>query len=147
MPLFISDEGRTLVPTALAVWERLIAPRGPADSIRGSEVVGREALEAYERSRAEAEIRGHALYSDLMDVHRRRHERQRQAGLRAIKSRRAAVERLGLPQVRESRLRDLEREEAQMQERLADQDKTLPDLCPMLVVRIAPDDALARRTQ
>lgn len=147
MPLFISDEGRTLVPTALAVWDRLIAPSGSAESIRGSAVVGGEALEAYERSRAEAEIRGHALYSDLLDVHRRRHERQRQAGLRAIKSRRAAVERLGLPQVRESRMRDLEREEAQIQERLADQNKTLPDLCAMLVVRIAPDGELPRRMQ
>ena len=147
MPLFISDEGRTLVPTALAVWDRLIAPSGSAESIRGSAVVGSEALEAYERSRAEAEIRGHALYSDLLDVQRRRHERQRQTELRAISSRRAAVERLGLPQVRESRMRDLEREEAQMQERLADQDKMLPDLCAMLVVRIAPDGELPRRMQ
>lgn len=147
MPLFISDEGRTLVPTALAVWDRLIAPSGSAESIRGSAVVGSEALEAYERSRAEAEIRGHALYSDLLDVHRRRHERQRQTELRAISSRRAAVERLGLPQVRESRMRELEREEAQMQERLADQDKMLPDLCAMLVVRIAPDGELPRRMQ
>ena len=147
MPLFISDEGRTLVPTALAVWDRLIAPSGSAESIRGSAVVGSEAVEAYERSRAEAEIRGHALYSDLLDVHRRRHERQRQTELRAISSRRAAVERLGLPQVRESRMRDLEREEAQIQERLADQNKTLPDLCAMLVVRIAPDGELPRRMQ
>lgn len=147
MPLFVSDEGRSLVPTALAVWDRLIAPVGSADSICGSAVVGDAALDAYARSRAEAETRGHSLYSDLLDVHRRRQERQRQAALRAIESRRAVVGRLGLPEVRESRLRELERDEAEMQERFADQGSVLPDLRALLVVRIAPAGEIAGRPQ
>ena len=147
MPLFVSDEGRTLVPTALAVWDRLIAPAGSADSISGSAVVGNAALEAYARSRAEAEVRGHSLYSDLLDAHRRRQERQWQAGLRALESRRAVIGRLGLPQVRKSRMRELERDEAELQERLAQQDMVLPDLRALLVVRIAPAGELAGRTR
>lgn len=147
LPLFISDEGRTLVPTALAVWDRLIDLDGSADIVRGGTVSGAAAATAYEQSRQEAESQGHALYSDLADMHARRQEWQRRARLRASGSRRAVVERLALPEVRERRLRELEEDEAQLRERLADQDQVLPDLSALLMVRIARDDEQARRAQ
>ena len=138
MPLFISDEGRPLAPTARAVWDRLLDLDAGGEEVAAAVIQGEDAVMAYDRSLAEAEAQGKALFSELMDEHQKRQARQRAKGRRAFEARKKAIERVGLPQVRDHRLRELEREEAEWTERLQAQDAALPELTALLLVRIAP---------
>ena len=108
MPLFISDEGRPLAPTARAVWDRLLDLDAGGEEVAAAVIQGEDAVMAYDRSLAEAEAQGKALFSELMDEHQKRQARQRTKGRRAFEARRKAIERVGLPQVRDHRLRELE---------------------------------------
>ena len=138
MPLFISDAGRVLAPTARAVWDRLVDLDGAAAGIRSTTVTGDAASAAYERARTEAERHGGSVFSELMEAHRQRQARLRQHGHRAFDARRKAIGRLGLPEVRNHRLRELERDHAQWLARLAEQDAALPELTALLVLRVSP---------
>ncbi len=140
MPLFISDAGRVLAPTARAVWDRLVDIEGAAAGVRSTTVTGDIASAAYERARTEAERQGGSVFSELMDAHRQRQTRLRQHGHRAFDARRRAIGRLGLPEVRNQRLRELERDHAQWLVRLDEQDAALPELTALLVLRVAPLD-------
>ena len=64
--------------------------------------------------------------------------RERKKGGHAFASRRRAIERLGLPQVRSYRLRILADEEQAWNRELAARETALPDLAAVLMVRIAP---------
>ena len=56
---------------------------------------------------------------------------------RAFDARRKDIGRLGLPEVRDHRLRELERDHAQWLARLAEQDAGLPELTALLVLRVS----------
>jgi hypothetical protein len=137
MPLFVSDDGKVLAPTARAVWDRLIAMDGRGVAIADQAVVGDPAVVAFEQARGEAERHGKSVFGALMDDHRERQAQQRKKGRVAFDSRRKAIERIGLPQVRNHRLRELEKEEADWKKRIDEQEAVFPELTPLLVLRVA----------
>lgn len=137
MPLFVSDEGRVLAPTARTVWDRLIDLDGDCSAVTSAAVVGDAAMQSYDQARAEAESQGQSVFSELMDSHRERQAQKRQKGRRAFDARRKGIEHIGLPQVRNHRLLELEREEAEWKRRLAEQDPALPELTALILLRIA----------
>ena len=140
LPLFLTDEGRSLQPTARAVWDRLIAADADAASIDPLGVVDDEAVTAYEAQRAEAERQGKAVFETMLAAHASRLTRERRKGGYSYTARRRNIERLGLPEVRAYRLRQLDADhrawEAQMEARA----RALPDLRPLAAIRIAPLD-------
>ena len=138
MPLFVSDQGRVLVPTARRVWDRLIDFNGPASSIRGSALGGDAAVSAYRQARKMAERHGQSVFSELLDAYKQRQERQQRKELQGLTARRKVSERLGLPEVRNHRLRELERDEMRFRDSLTHQDAALPELTAILMLRVAP---------
>jgi len=68
-------------------------------------------------------------------------ERERRKGILAFASRTRAIERLGLPQVRAHRLRQLADEERTWQTELAAREAALPDLAAVMLLRIRKDGA------
>ena len=143
MPLFISDDGKVLAPTARAVWDRLIAMDGRGVVVSDQTVVGDHAIAAFEQARAEAERHGKSVFGALMDDHRERQAKQRKKGRVAFDSRRKAIERIGLPQVRNHRLRELEKEEVDWKKRIDEQEAVFPELTPLLVLRVASPEELS----
>ena len=137
MPLFVSDDGRVLAPTARAVWDRLIDLDAEHRALSSAAVAGDAATRAYEQLHSEAETHGRSVFSELMDAHRERQAGQRKKGRRAFDARRKAVERIGLPQVRNHRLQELEREEMAWRQQLAEQDTVLPELTALILLRVA----------
>src|SRR5690606_8616363 len=105
--LFLHDDGRTLLPTARSIWDVLLEDRP------GAEVVGTIAdTEAvFGKLRAEAERHGQAGFEELHAKHRERLRREHQKGQSAYQVRREALNRIGLPEVRQHRLRRLDEEE------------------------------------
>jgi hypothetical protein len=96
------------------------------------------ALEAYEVSRKAAEAQGATVFEELASHHRLKIVRERKKGIHAFSSRRRAIERLGLPQVRTHRLRHLAEEERAWSNEIAAREAALPDLAAVIMLRVAP---------
>jgi len=143
LPLFLSDDRRVLAPTARAIWDRLIdldegtCPPAPVA------VSGEEARSIFDQVRAQAEIHGLLVFSELIDAHRDRVKREREKGNRAFAARCRAIERIGLPQVRKHRLDELEREEADWAAELHARGDALPELTALVLIRVARPGEIA----
>ena len=137
VPVFLEDDGRSLQPTARLVWDRLIEREftfAPKDALTfEGDVVN--------ASRKVAEERGADVITGMVDGHLAKVARDRRAGERAFAARRRAIERLGLPQVRQKRLADLELELERWGTRLREEERTVPSLDLILMVRVDRDGA------
>jgi len=137
LPLFVDDDGRALGPTARAVWDRLID--GNVDLATPPAAVNEEAAtSAYEASRPEAEAQGESVFQELQEAHRQRIERERRKTTHAFESRRRAIERVGLPQVRSHRLSQLERERQAWATSMATKEAVVPELSAIVLLRVVP---------
>ena len=137
LAIFLAEDGRVFGPTARTIWERLIdIPNGLSQS--GEKISGPDAIDAFDASRKAAEAQGAAVFEELAAAHQMGIMRERKKGAHAFSSRRRAIERLGLPQVRAHRLRILEDEEQVWPRELALREAALPDLAAVLMVRVAP---------
>ena len=142
LALFLAEDGRVLGPTARTIWERLIdQPMGLSQA--GEEISGSAAADAFDAGRKAAEVQGAAVFEELAAAHQMSIMRERKKGTHAFSSRRRAIERLGLPQVRTHRLRILGEEEQSWIQELAAREAALPDLAAVLMVRVAPTGASA----
>lgn len=136
LALFLTQDGRVFAPTARMIWDQLIDL--PADVRQSTpEVSGSVALDAYDASRRAAEIQGAVVFDELILAHQQSIARERKKGTHAFSSRRRAVEKLGLPQVRAHRLRLLKQEELTWSHELANREAALPDLAAILMVQVA----------
>lgn len=137
LALFLAEDGRVFGPTARTIWERLIdQPMGLSQA--GEEISGSAAADAFDAGRKAAEVQGAAVFDELAAAHQMSIMRERKKGTHAFSSRRRAIERLGLPQVRAHRLRILGEEEQSWIHELAAREAALPDLAAVLMVRVAP---------
>nr|WP_234831104.1 helicase-related protein [Rhodopseudomonas palustris] len=137
LAIFVAEDGRVFAPTARTIWERLIElPNGLSHA--GEEIAGSNATDAFDASRSAAEAQGAAVFEDLAAAHQMSIVRERKKGMHAFSSRRRAIERLGLPQVRAHRLRLLNDEEQAWSRDLAKRETALPDLAAVLVIRVTP---------
>jgi len=137
LALFLAEDGRVFGPTARTIWERLIdQPMGLSQA--GEEISGSAAADAFDAGRKAAEVQGAAVFEELAAAHQMSIMRERKKGTHAFSSRRRAIERLGLPQVRAHRLRILGEEEQSWIQELAAREAALPDLAAVLMVRVAP---------
>ena len=137
LAFFLAEDGRVFGPTARTIWERLVdQPIGLGQA--GVEISGSAAADAFDASRKAAEAQGAAVFEELAATHQMGIMRERKKGTHAFSSRRRAIGRLGLPQVRAHRLRILEDEEQAWSRELALRQTALPDLAAVLMVRVAP---------
>jgi hypothetical protein len=137
LPLFVSEEGRVFSPTARTIWDRLIdLPDGLSQATE--ELSGLTAADAFDASRKAAEVQGATVFEELAAAHQLSIVRERKKGGHAFATRRRAIERLGLPQVRGYRLRLLTEEEHVWTQELAAREAALPDLAAVLMIRVAP---------
>ncbi len=91
--------------------------------------------QAFERLRETVEQQGKTVYEELVQAHGERLALERERGEHAFAARRRAIERIGLPQVRNHRLNLLEQEEQRFREKL-ERDQILPEVTPLLLVRV-----------
>ncbi|RMD76439.1 MAG: helicase, partial [Chloroflexi bacterium] len=95
----------------------------------------------FERLWEAAEQQGKAIYHELVQAQREHLTREREKGEYAFAARRRVIERLGLPQVRSYRLKRLQQEEEQFREQLERSSQILPDMVPVLIIRVEPDQS------
>jgi hypothetical protein len=88
-----------------------------------------------------AEKQGKAIYDELAQIHRERLTRERDKGEYAFSARRRAVERIGLPQVRDHRLAILDREEREWLAQMERRAQVIPEMIPLLVLKLETRNA------
>lgn len=132
MPLFLSDEGPVYVPTARHIWDQLLG-MDPAVHSHLDDVAS---AEAFERVASVAERHGRPVYGELVEEHRARMERQREKRGYAFNARRAMIEGIGLPEVRNHRLNLLREEERAWTQTLEEKSQVYPEMVPLLIIRV-----------
>jgi len=132
MPVFLHEDGRTLQPTARFVWDRLLEttfePQAYLDDKTSQRI--------FDRSRTAAEEQGSALYLELTQVHRDRLAGENEKGKFSFTERRRLLGRIGLPAVREHRLKKLDAEEREWKQQMDKLGHATPELAPLIVIQV-----------
>jgi len=132
LPVFVTDDGRTFVPTARRIWDLLLtenvtlAPKVEVESARAS----------FETSLTAAKAQGERIFGELLEEHRSWLADERERARYAFEARYQAIGRIGLPAVREHRRKRLEAEFDARMAALADAEGCTPDLNAVLMIRI-----------
>ncbi|MGA7878123.1 MAG: C-terminal helicase domain-containing protein, partial [Desulfoferrobacter sp.] len=132
MPLFLADNGMVYLPTARHVWDQLLASSTQIPSVLDTWV----SQKAFDKLQSATEEHGKPIYESLVQEHRARIARERQKADYAFAARRRTTERIGLPQVRNYRLNLLAQEERRFLEQLDQKAHALPELSPLIVIRV-----------
>ena len=132
MPLFLHDNGRVFLPTARYIWEQLLT--GDVDI--QNHLIGEEATQAFKQVRESAVVQGKNIYDELVQKHREQLDKEREKGEYAFTIRRCAIERIGLPQVRDYRLAQLTQEEQVWRKQLNQAAEVNPELTLLLLIRL-----------
>jgi superfamily II DNA or RNA helicase len=132
MPLFLADNGSMYVPTARHVWDQLLVTTPRVASTLDATV----ADAAFARLWAAAEEHGKPVYEALVQEHKTRIAREREKATYAFAQRRRALARIGLPQVRNYRLKLIAEEETAFFEQRDRKAEIHPEMVPLVVIRV-----------
>ena len=132
LPLFLADSDRVFLPTARHLWEQLLGDPVSVDSFLSRE----ESLRIFDRLRLAAEDHGKPIYDALVQEHLASIQHEREKFSYSFGARRSAIERIGLPQVRQHRLNRLLQEERRAMGQLDLRAQTYPDMTPLLLVNV-----------
>ena len=97
---------------------------------------GDNAEDLFRRLRSEAERYGEDAFHDLHARHQQRLKREQEKGRYAFEVRREALNRIGLPEVRQHRLKRLDEEQKAWAEELRKREQVLPELQPVVFLRV-----------
>lgn len=134
IPLFHHENGRILLPTAWRIWDSLLEDQSEVEE-HGS-IDGDEVKVIFARLRAEAEHQGEDAFHELHSSHKQRLKREQEKGQYAFQVRRDALNRIGLPEVRQHRLKRLADEEVAWAADLRKREHVLPQLQPVIILRV-----------
>jgi hypothetical protein len=132
--IFHHDDGRNLVPTARHIWDTLMEDQPEVEQV-GTKTGG-EVDAVFYRLRSEAERQGEDAFHELHVRHQQRLKREQEKGQYAFQVRREALGRLGLPEVRQYRLKRLGEEEQAWAAGMRKREQILPDLQPISLLRV-----------
>lgn len=143
LPVFVTDDGRSLTPTAYGVWDRFLEAAPESLQLMPGAVSGLAAEQAYQDLRQVAEKAGALVYEGLLREQRVVADRETRKMTEAFSARRHALDRVGLREVREYRIRQLEEERLAWHALVRDREARLaPELRALVMVRVrAYDDA------
>jgi hypothetical protein len=136
MPLFLADNGMIYLPTARHIWDQLLTVSTQVKSILDAEA----SQSIFAQLQKAAEEHGKTIYDALVQEHRARIVRELEKADYAFAARRKAIERIGLPQVRQHRLNLLAVEERTLQAQLDQKAHAYPEMAPLLVLRVEGGD-------
>ncbi len=132
LPVFMSNEGKLFMPTARHIWDQLLTDDLRIDSMKDSY----ESIAAGEKLLSAAEQAGQELFDKMQGIHFAAVTREEERGMIAFASRRKAIDRLGLPEVRQFRLARLDEDESQWRSELKSARQIVPEMRLLLMLNI-----------
>lgn len=140
LPVFYTAEGKSFPTTAKRIWEALLSQDAELINAVGIEGEGEEQVAAlFAQTRSMAETVGEALFVQLQADLAKQLTIEDEKFHYALKARRRAVDRIGLPEVRDYRHRQLDEEAAQWQQQLQQRQQSLPELVPLLLLKVGAE--------
>lgn len=130
--VFLSEEGKLFLPTARHIWDALQTAEAQVQTILGQD----ESIIAHERLQEAAEQAGQELFDALQQAHLASVAREEERGVVSFASRRKAIERVGLPEVRQFRLSRCDADESEWRHELQSARQIVPEIRPLLMLRI-----------
>lgn len=130
--VFLSEEGKLFLPTARHIWDALQTAEAQVQATLGQD----ESIIAHERLQEAAEQAGQELFDALQQAHLASVNREEERGMVAFTSRRKAIERVGLPEVRQYRLARCAAEENEWRHELQSARQIVPEIRSLLMLRI-----------
>jgi hypothetical protein len=132
LPVFVHDDGRNLQPTARFVWDELNTNPWRLDEA----IPPADAAEVFDRSEYAAHEQGREVYLQLRQKHLNHLQWEWEKTTYSFLARRKLLASIGLPEVRNHRLRQLVTEEDAWKLNQEKQKQTLPDLTSIVILRI-----------
>jgi len=134
--VFKDNDGRLFLPTAHHIWDTL---QNSEIEITGSfaDDESASAFNSLENSAFEA---GREIYNTIYAAHLAALTREEERGEISFRSRRKAVDRIGLPTVRNFRRHKIQLEEDSWRKELAACRQVLPELRPLILMSVSGDD-------
>lgn len=132
--IFLSDEGKLFLPTARHIWDTLQSVEATVLEMLPQS----EALTTFNRLQSAAEAAGQSLFAELQQAHLASIQREEERATIAFAARRKAIERVGLPEVRQFRLTRCAAEETEWCKEVAAARQVIPEMRPLLLLRILP---------
>lgn len=130
--VFLSEEGKLFLPTARHIWDALQTAEAQVQATLGQD----DSITAHERLQIAAEQAGQELFDALQQAHLASVNREEERGMVAFTSRRKAIERVGLPEVRQYRLARCAAEENEWRHELQSARQIVPEIRSLLMLRI-----------
>jgi SNF2 family DNA or RNA helicase len=130
--VFIDGNGKYFSPTALYIWNHLLVNDIDLKSFNAL----KDSRLIYEEIYNVAENAGRDSFEDLRKTHIKSVINEEGRGKIAFLSRRKAIDRLGLPEVRKFRLAQLKIEESDWEKELQAARHIMPDLRPLVMMKI-----------
>lgn len=135
--VFLSEEGKLFLPTARHIWDALQTAEAQVQATLGQD----ESIIAHERLQEAAEQAGQELFDALQQAHLASVAREEERGIVSFASRRKAIERVGLPEVRQFRLSRCDADESDWRHELQSARQIVPEIRPLLMLRIVKGGA------
>jgi superfamily II DNA or RNA helicase len=130
--VFLSEDGKLFLPTARHIWDMLQTADPQVRGTFGHD----ESIAAHERLQEAAEQAGKDLFDGLLQAHLASVAREEERGIVALASRRKAIERVRLPEVRQFRLSHCNTDESEWRHELLLARQIVPEIRPLLMLRI-----------
>lgn len=130
--VFLSEEGKLFLPTARHIWDALQTAEIQVQATLGQD----ESIIAHERLQEAAEQAGQELFDALQQAHLASVAREEERGIVSFASRRKAIERVGLPEVRQFRLSRCDADESAWRHELQSARQIVPEIRSLLMLRI-----------
>ena len=139
LSVFVTDDGRTFMPTAKRIWDLLLTEQ---INLAAAPLVD-SAAHWFDASRDAARGQGEQQFSELVQDHHARLREERERARYAYDARYQAIGRIGLPTVRDYRRKRLLAEHEARMAMLDIAEAYTPDLKAVLILRIGPEKAAA----
>ena len=130
--VFLSEEGKLFLPTARHIWDALQTAEVQVQDTLGQE----ESIAAHEHLQLAAEQAGQELFDTLQQAHLASVAREEERGMVSFASRRKAIERIGLPEVRQFRLSRCDVEESEWRRELQSARQIVPEIRSLLITKL-----------
>ncbi|MBI1186279.1 MAG: helicase [Alphaproteobacteria bacterium] len=132
LAVFVSEEGRTFMPTARRIWDLLVTERIRLVGFSSEKVPGRW----FNDAKRAAVSNGEQVFAELAEEHAARVREERDRARHAYEVRHQALGRIGLLSVREYRRRRLRAEHDTRMAQLDAAEIRVPDLHCVLMLRV-----------
>jgi len=132
LPVFISEDNIQYRQTAFFIWNCLTAKF--YDSTHLTDLTSSKRI--YEKLISEVRTIGESVFNDLKDEHMQQIQKEKYRAEIFFSSRKRAIDKIGLPQVRNFREKEIHSEEELWERQIKTAELIIPNLKPLIIIQI-----------